>query len=110
MGIGSVVSMLSNMSLTMLSRVLSRLVTWFIGMAVVVLSFVLSKLSVSVLVYLLARLVVTEAPKLASLLRAAASSFRVSRTAGALLMRVLILLPNSVLQKLVVAAVLSLLN
>ena len=86
------------------------MVTWLIGMAVVVLSFVLSKSSVSVLVYLLARLLVTEAPKLASLFRAAASSLRVSSAAGALLTRVLTLLPTSVLQKLVVAAVLSLLS
>jgi len=58
----------------------------------------------------LARLVVTTEPKLASLLRAAASSLRVSNAAGALLMRVVILLPTRVLQKLVVAAVLSLLR
>ena len=74
------------------------------------LSLVLSRLSVSVFVYLLARLVVTAEPKLASLLRATASSLRVSRAAGALLMRLVILLPTNVLQKLVVAAVLSLLR
>ena len=68
-----------------------------------------NKASVSVLVYLAARLVATALPKLASSLIAAANSFRVSRASGASSTRALILLATSVFQKLVVAAVLSLL-
>ena len=69
-----------------------------------------SKASVSVLVYLAARLVATALPKLASSLIAAANSFRVSRAAGASSTKALNLLATKVLQKLVVAAVLSLLS
>ena len=94
----------------MLSKAVCRLVTWEMGMLPVVSSFVLSKSSVWVMVYLAARLLATALPKLASSLIAAANSFRVSRTAGAPSIRLLTLFATSVLQKLVVAAVLSLLS
>ena len=73
------------------------------GIEPVVPNFAANRVSVSALVYLLLKLLVTVVEKLASLPKASASSFNVSRVPGAPLTR----LPTTVFTKAVEATVFS---